>query len=87
MLINSLTDDLSANKLAKQYKTASACQSCVANKAVDRDIQTCAMVEVIGTTSTDKRTWWYVDLGDIYSLYNIRIQYKDLERFSKYSHK
>ncbi|XP_065921325.1 receptor-type tyrosine-protein phosphatase epsilon-like [Magallana gigas] len=72
-------DDLSENKLAQQYKRASTCQSCVASKAVDRDIQTCARMEVIGTTSTDKRTWWHVDLGDIYSLYNIRIQYTDSE--------
>lgn len=68
-LIDSLTDDLSANKFAHQYKTSSACQSCVASKAVDRDIQTCARMEDIGTTTNDRSTWWYVDLGGIYNLY------------------
>lgn len=86
VLIGSLTDDLSASKFANQYRTFSACQSCVANKAVDRDIQTCAMMKDIGTTSNDRSTWWYVDLGGIYNLYNIRIQFKDYgEMYSKYS--
>lgn len=84
---NFLTDDLSANKLAKQYKTASTCISCVGTKAVDLDNSSCARMDDIGTTSPDKSTWWYVDLGDIYSLYNIRIQFEDYEDFSKYSHK
>lgn len=80
-----MTDDLSANKIAKQYKTALACQSCVANVAVDRDIQTCARMEEIGINADDKSTWWYVDLGGIYNVYNIRIQFKDYKDFSKYS--
>lgn len=85
MLIDSLTDDLSANKVAQQYKTAVSCQSCVANKTVDRDIRTCARMEEFGPTSTDKSTWWYVDLGGIYNVYTIRIQFKDYAGFSKYS--
>lgn len=86
-MIDSLTDDLSANKFAHQYKTSSACQSCVASKAVDRDIQTCARMEDIGTTTDDRSTWWYVDLGGIYNLYNISIQFKDYGGYSKYSNK
>lgn len=74
MLINSLTDDLSANKLAQQYKTANSCQLCVASKAVDRDIQTCARMDDIGTTSTEKITWWYVDLGDIHCIQSVQYQ-------------
>eukprot|EP00105_Crassostrea_gigas_P037911 XP_019922059.1 PREDICTED: multiple epidermal growth factor-like domains protein 11 isoform X2 [Crassostrea gigas] len=70
-------DDLSANKVAQQYKTSICNLLCVADNAVDRDIQTCTRTEDIGTTSIEKSTWWYVDLGGVYNLYNIRIQFKD----------
>lgn len=72
--------------MAQQYRT-SVCvpRACVADNAVDRDIQTCTKMEDIGTSSTYKSTWWYVDLGGIYNLYNIRIQFKDYgEKHSKY---
>lgn len=85
VLINSLTDDLSASKTTQQYKTPINCQACVSENAVDRDIQTCARMEAIGTTSTDKSTWWYVDIGGRYNVHNIRIQFKDYgEMYSKY---
>lgn len=77
MLINSLTDDLSANKPAQQYKTYNNGPEFVATNAVDGNITTCARMEDIGTTSSDESTWWYVDLGGIYNVYNIRIQFKD----------
>lgn len=85
VLFNSLTDYLSASKITKQYKTPFNCQTCVSENAVDRDIQTCARMEAIGTTSTDKSTWWYVDIGGRYNVYNIRIQFKDYgDMYSKY---
>lgn len=84
VFINSLTDDLSANKVAQQYKTANTCLTCTAHKAVDRNIGTCAQMGVIGQTSPEKRTWWYVDLGGVYNVYNIRIRFKDYEALSKY---
>lgn len=31
----------------------------------------------MGVTSPDQVTWWYVDLGAVHSVYNIRIQFKD----------
>lgn len=69
-----------------QYKTASSCPLCVASEAVDRDTQTCARLEEIGTNTPDSNTWWYVDLGGIYNVYDIRIQFKDYgEMYSKYS--
>lgn len=84
MLINSLTDDLSGRKIAQQFKTSATCPACVANEAVDMDTQTCTRMEEIGPTSIDKSTWWYVDLGDRYNLYNIRIQFKSYgEMYSK----
>lgn len=85
MLTNSFTDDLSANKIAKQYKTSTSCPACVAINAVDRKIQTCTRMEEIGITSQDKSTWWHVDLGDRYNVYNIRIQFKNYDGYCKYS--
>ncbi|XP_065922548.1 multiple epidermal growth factor-like domains protein 10 [Magallana gigas] len=75
-------DDLSANKVARQYKTHIGCQSCVANNAVDRDIQTCARMEDIGTSAPNRSTWWYVDLGSTYNVVNIRIQFKDYKGYT-----
>lgn len=85
MLTDSFTDDLSANKIAKQYKTSTSCPACVAINAVDRKIQTCTRMEEIGITSQDKSTWWHVDLGDRYNVYNIRIQFKNYDGYCKYS--
>lgn len=79
----SLTDDLSANNHANQSTIHNSDPAFVATKAVDRDIKSCARMKEIGITSLDKSTWWYVDLGGIYNVYNIRIQFKDVEGFSK----
>lgn len=84
VLIIFLPDNLSENKIAQQYKTSSNCLTCVATKAVDKDINTCTKVEDIGTTSAEKITWWYVDLEDRYNVYNIRIQFKDYDGHCKY---
>lgn len=66
---------MSVNKEAQQFKTG--CLTCAADKAVDRNIQTCARMDVIGQTSPDKSTWWHVDLGGIYHVFNIKIQFSD----------
>lgn len=80
-----MTDDLSANKNAKQYKTSTSCLTCAAIYVVDRNAQTCARMEEIGITSPGNSTWWHVDLGGRYNVYNIRIQFKDYAGYSKYS--
>lgn len=85
MLIIFQTDDLSVNKTTQQFKTSGTCPKCVANTAVDRDIQTCTRMEEIGPNSNYKSTWWYVDLGGRYNVYNIRIQFKDYATYSKYA--
>lgn len=83
---NSFSDDLSANKIAQQYKTPSGCLTCyAANNSVDRNMNTCSRAEDIGTTGTEKSTWWHVDLGSRHNVYNIRIKFKDYSGFSKYS--
>lgn len=42
-------------------------------------MNTCTKTIDIGLTETtsDPYTWWYVNLGDVHSVYNIRIQFKD----------
>lgn len=71
-----LTDDLSANKNAAEYKTVESCFTCMANNPLDSTVGTC-MRTLMGITSPEKFTWWYVDLGEVHSVYNIRIQFKD----------
>lgn len=78
----SLTDDLSANKNASQFRINISCPTCVATNAVDRNVSTCTRTE-LGQTSSDQITWWYVDLGAVQSVYNIRIQFKDYAGHSK----
>nr|XP_034311831.1 receptor-type tyrosine-protein phosphatase epsilon isoform X3 [Crassostrea gigas] len=68
--------DLSANRNTNHFKQLPGCPDCEASNAVDGDINTCARTE-FGNTSPDKITWWYVDLGGVHSVYNIRIQFKD----------
>nr|XP_034311855.1 multiple epidermal growth factor-like domains protein 10 isoform X1 [Crassostrea gigas] len=77
LIVTSGYDDLSANKNAQQYRTGISCPVCVATNAVDGDIKTCTRGESFGTLYPEKSTWWYVDLGGRYNVYNIRIQFKD----------
>lgn len=74
--IHLLTGDLSVNKNTAQYRTVIGCSACDAINAVDRNISTCTRTE-FGQTSPDHFTWWYVDLGAVHSVYNIRIQFRD----------
>lgn len=79
------TDNLSANKQTYQYRQTYTCPSCGAGKAVDGNMSTCMRTDDIGITTTyDSKTWWYVDLGGIYNVYNIRIVFKDYPGYSKY---
>lgn len=65
-----------------QFKTMEGCTNCDAKNAVDRNLNTCTRTDM-GNTSIAKNTWWYVDLGNVQSVYNIRIQFKDYEQYSK----
>lgn len=63
---------------AAQFKTYEACHGslCAATNAVDGNMNTW-MQTIMGKTSPDQNTWWYVDLGDVRSVYNIRVQFKN----------
>lgn len=79
------TENLSADKSTAQYRNIDTCNTCDAGRAVDGDMNTCMRTEDIGRTSVyDKITWWYVDLGDVYNVYNIRILFRDYPGESKY---
>lgn len=72
------TDNLALNKNTNQTNVATSCAACVAKNAVDGKISTCMRTEAIGlTTNNQHETWWYVDLGDVFNLYNIRIQFRN----------
>lgn len=52
-----------------------------AKNAVDGNKTTCMRTKDIGTTPSNNNdnhyTWWRVNLGGIYNVYNIRIQFRD----------
>nr|XP_034311833.1 receptor-type tyrosine-protein phosphatase epsilon isoform X5 [Crassostrea gigas] len=73
--------DLSANRNTNHFKQLPGCPDCEASNAVDGNINTCTGTE-FGNTSPDKITWWYVDLGGVHSVYNIRIQFKDYPQYT-----
>ncbi|XP_062587740.1 receptor-type tyrosine-protein phosphatase epsilon-like isoform X2 [Saccostrea cucullata] len=74
-------DNLSVGKHCEQSSmwtcSGEGCKMYEANNAVDGKINTCMRTEVIGSSSSHKTVWWRVDLGDIKSIYSIRIQFKD----------
>ena len=51
----------------------------VAGNAVDRDITTCMRAAVIGSSSSYvyNTVWWRVDLGGVYSIYSVKILFKN----------
>ncbi|XP_062607535.1 multiple epidermal growth factor-like domains protein 10 [Saccostrea cucullata] len=73
-----MPDDVSYRKRSSQFSTFPCIplSNCVASNAVDRDNRTCMRSDNIGPASTYKTVWWYVDLGDVYSVYSIRILFK-----------
>lgn len=78
------TENLSKNKRTDQYRKIGLSKY-DADRAVDGDNSTCMRTEDFGTTSVyDKKTWWFVDLGGVYNVYNIRILFMDYLGESKY---
>lgn len=73
-----LKDDLSYSKIASQSH-AYVGTSYDAGNAVDGNIATCMRTRVIGIgpTPQDRKMWWKVDLGGLYTIYNINIQFKN----------
>ncbi|XP_061196029.1 multiple epidermal growth factor-like domains protein 10 [Saccostrea echinata] len=53
------------------------CTTYSANNAIDGDINTCMRTDYFGPPSPKQTVWWRVDLGDVKSIYSIRIQFKD----------
>ena len=71
-----LTDDLSRNKIATQSHTYQG-SGYKASNAVDRVGATCMRTTDIGSTSPQKTVWWRVDLGGVYNIHIINIQFKN----------
>ena len=78
-------DDLSDHRNATQSTThQGAPDQYKAGNAVDRDITTCMRTIPIGQNSPDKTVWWKVDLGEIYSIYNVSIRFKNYDGYGNY---
>jgi hypothetical protein len=80
-----LIEDLSKDGTAAQSTTWSCHAndlSCspyyLPNNAVDGDTSTCTRTSFFGGSFfPDKTAWWYVDLGEIRSVYSVGIQFRD----------
>ncbi|XP_056017442.1 receptor-type tyrosine-protein phosphatase U-like [Ostrea edulis] len=76
----SYTEILSQNKetdQAKEVPGCLTCQQCQSSRAVDGDINTCTRTAPFGVSNPYKWTWWYVDLKKVFSIFSIRIQFRD----------
>lgn len=54
-----------------------------AGNAVDRNTTTCMRTKEIGRNSVDKKMWWKVDFGGVYSIYRISILFKNYDGLGK----
>lgn len=70
------TDDLSFQKVASQSSSWYGGLH-KASYAVDRNTTTWTRITEIGLNSPDKTVWWKVDLGGVYSIYNVNILFKN----------
>ncbi|XP_062587741.1 uncharacterized protein LOC134249391 [Saccostrea cucullata] len=74
-------DNLSVGKITTQSSLwtchSQLCNLYASNNAVDGNMSTCMRADTIGLSNSSKTVWWRVDLGDIKSIYSIRIQFKD----------
>lgn len=63
-------------KVATQMHTYHPNPQYAARNAVDGNTKTCSNAQQIGLGSPWKDVWWKVDLGGVYSIYNITLQFK-----------
>lgn len=77
-------DDLSYHKTANQSMTYPGVETLYgAGNAVDRKTRTCMRTKEIGRSSLDKTVWWKVDLGGLYSIYNVNIIFENYDGLGK----
>lgn len=78
-------DDLSYRKTATQSPIYPSTNTFyVASNAVDRKATTCMRTDQIGNGTSNKITWWKVDLGAIYNIYSIDIFFKNYIGYGVY---
>lgn len=69
-------DDLSYKAVASQSTIATGPSNLyAASNAVDRNTTSCMRTDEIGKTAPAKTVWWKVDLGRVYNIYSINIQF------------
>lgn len=73
-------DDISHNRIATQSHTYN---NNAASRAVDGNPATCMQTDVIGvgTSFRYNTVWWKVDLGGVYSIHSINIQFRNYDGY------
>lgn len=75
-----LKDDISYKKVATLSPPSTAVNS-EARNAIDGNIATCMRTGDIGLTGKHKTVWWKVDLGGVYNIYSVNIQFKNYDGY------
>lgn len=75
-----LKEDISYKKFAIQSHTSTSANS-EARNAVDGNIATCMRTGDIGSTSNHKTVRWKVDLGRVYNIHSISINFKNYDDY------
>lgn len=73
-------EDISYNKSTSQSHSQTD-KYHGASQAVDRNTLTCTSTYNIGLNSSHKTVWLKVDLGGIFNIYGINIQFKNYEGY------
>lgn len=79
-------DNLSLKKNAFQSPiiTSDLLYQYRAGNAVDGNTGTCMRTNDIGTAALHKATWWKVDLGGVYNIYDINVLFKHYDNLGTY---
>uniref|UniRef100_A0A8W8NYM2 protein-tyrosine-phosphatase n=1 Tax=Magallana gigas TaxID=29159 RepID=A0A8W8NYM2_MAGGI len=74
-------DKISLNKIATQSHNSASGTGDNARNAIDGNTVTCMRTDIIGDNAPHKTVWWKVDLGGVYSIYSINVQFKNYNGF------
>lgn len=79
-------ENLSLKKNASQSRiiTLDSLNQYRAINAVDGNTGTCMRTNDIGTNALHKATWWKVDLGGVYNIYDVNVLFKNYESLGTY---
>lgn len=77
-------DKISLNKIATQSHYPEVATGYDASNALDGNTATCMRTSIMGGNAPYNTVWWKVDLGGVYSIYSINVQFKNYNGYGMY---